>query len=210
MWRNRAARSAGGPLGRTARRLGGGGRAGRACRDDQLALAESLPARGGRGRHGRGERIFVPPGVLPAGSRRAACSASGRPVAWAGDFPASLGIKLASPGKQVVALLGDGAYMFANPTACHFIAENQKLPVLTVIYNNALYGAVRRATLDMYDRRRRGRGGRPAARRSAQLRRSSGSSRRMADTASGWNIRPTCRRRSTCGRRRCAAGSRRW
>ena len=65
-------------------------------------------------------------------------------------FPAALGIKLASPEKQVVALLGDGAYMFANPTACHFIAENQKLPLLTVIYNNALYGAVRRATLDMY------------------------------------------------------------
>jgi acetolactate synthase-1/2/3 large subunit len=65
-------------------------------------------------------------------------------------FPAALGIKLASPGKQVVALLGDGAYMFANPTACHFIAENQKLPLLTVIYNNTLYGAVRRATLDMY------------------------------------------------------------
>jgi acetolactate synthase-1/2/3 large subunit len=66
-------------------------------------------------------------------------------------FPAALGIKLASPGRQVVALLGDGAYMFANPTACHFIAENQKLPLLTVIYNNALYGAVRRATLDMYE-----------------------------------------------------------
>jgi acetolactate synthase-1/2/3 large subunit len=65
-------------------------------------------------------------------------------------FPAALGIKLASPEKQVVALLGDGAYMFANPTACHFIAESQKLPLLTVIYNNALYGAVRRATLDMY------------------------------------------------------------
>jgi acetolactate synthase-1/2/3 large subunit len=65
-------------------------------------------------------------------------------------FPAALGIKLASPGKQVVALLGDGAYMFANPTTCHFIAENQKLPLLTVIYNNMLYGAVRRATLDMY------------------------------------------------------------
>jgi acetolactate synthase-1/2/3 large subunit len=26
----------------------------------------------------------------------------------------------------------------------------RNLPVLTVIYNNALYGAVRRATLDMY------------------------------------------------------------
>jgi len=65
-------------------------------------------------------------------------------------FPAALGIKLASPQKQVVALLGDGAYMFANPTACHFIAQSQNLPLLTVIYNNALYGAVRRATLDMY------------------------------------------------------------
>ena len=65
-------------------------------------------------------------------------------------FPAALGIKLASPEKQVVALLGDGAYMFSNPTACHLIAQTQKLPLLTVIYNNALYGAVRRATLDMY------------------------------------------------------------
>jgi acetolactate synthase-1/2/3 large subunit len=40
--------------------------------------------------------------------------------------------------------------MFANPTACHYTAQMQNLPVLTVIYNNALYGAVRRATLDMY------------------------------------------------------------
>jgi acetolactate synthase I/II/III large subunit len=65
-------------------------------------------------------------------------------------LPAALGIKLASPQKQVVALLGDGAYMFANPTACHMVAETQGLPILSVIYNNALYGAVRRATLDMY------------------------------------------------------------
>ncbi len=65
-------------------------------------------------------------------------------------LPAALGLKLAAPERMVVALLGDGAYMFANPTACHFIAETQALPVLAVIYNNALYGAVRRATLDMY------------------------------------------------------------
>ena len=30
------------------------------------------------------------------------------------------------------------------------VAQVQNLPVLTVIYNNPLYGAVRRATLDMY------------------------------------------------------------
>ena len=65
-------------------------------------------------------------------------------------LPAALGLKLAAPDRMVVALLGDGAYMFANPTACHVMAESQGLPVLAVIYNNALYGAVRRATLDMY------------------------------------------------------------
>jgi acetolactate synthase-1/2/3 large subunit len=63
---------------------------------------------------------------------------------------AALGAKLAAPEKQVIAVLGDGAYMFANPTACHFVGQAHKLPVLSVIYNNALYGAVRRATLDMY------------------------------------------------------------
>ncbi|MDE2581267.1 MAG: thiamine pyrophosphate-requiring protein [Rhodospirillales bacterium] len=63
---------------------------------------------------------------------------------------AALGAKLAVPEKQVIAVLGDGAYMFANPTACHFVGQAHKLPVLSVIYNNALYGAVRRATLDMY------------------------------------------------------------
>jgi acetolactate synthase I/II/III large subunit len=65
-------------------------------------------------------------------------------------FGASLGAKLAAPERQVLSVLGDGAYMFANPTACHYVAQMQNLPVLTVIYNNALYNAVRRATLDMF------------------------------------------------------------
>jgi len=82
------------------------------------------------------------------GSLFAVSSAGG--LGW--GFPASLGAKLASPGKMVVSVLGDGAYMFANPVACHYMAQMQNLPVLTVIYNNALYGAVRRATLDMYEK----------------------------------------------------------
>jgi acetolactate synthase-1/2/3 large subunit len=76
------------------------------------------------------------------------CVSSAGGLGW--GFPASLGAKLASPGKLVLSVLGDGAYMFANPIACHYVAQMQNLPVLTVIYNNALYGAVRRATLDMY------------------------------------------------------------
>jgi acetolactate synthase-1/2/3 large subunit len=80
------------------------------------------------------------------GSLFSVSSAGG--LGW--GFGASLGAKLASPEQQVVSVLGDGAYMFANPTACHYMAQMQRLPVLTVIYNNALYNAVRRATLDMY------------------------------------------------------------
>jgi acetolactate synthase I/II/III large subunit len=66
-------------------------------------------------------------------------------------FGAALGAKLAAPDRLVVATLGDGAYVFANPTACHWVAAKHNLPVLTVVFNNQLYGAVRRATLSMYE-----------------------------------------------------------
>nr|WP_294529514.1 thiamine pyrophosphate-requiring protein [uncultured Rhodopila sp.] len=80
------------------------------------------------------------------GSLFAVSSAGG--LGW--GLPASLGVKLASPGSLVLSVLGDGAYMFANPTACHYVSQMQNLPVLTIIFNNGLYGAVRHATLDMY------------------------------------------------------------
>ena len=63
---------------------------------------------------------------------------------------AALGAKLAAPDQLVVATVGDGAYMFANPTVCHWVADKFDLPVLTVIFNNSRYGAVRRATLSMF------------------------------------------------------------
>ena len=65
-------------------------------------------------------------------------------------FGAALGAKLAAPERLVVATLGDGAYVFANPTACHWVSAVNELPVLVVIFNNGLYGAVRNATLDLY------------------------------------------------------------
>jgi acetolactate synthase-1/2/3 large subunit len=63
---------------------------------------------------------------------------------------AAMGAKLASPDKFVVATLGDGAYMFANPTVAHWVAAKFDTPVLAVVFNNARYGAVRRATLSMF------------------------------------------------------------
>jgi acetolactate synthase-1/2/3 large subunit len=65
-------------------------------------------------------------------------------------FGAALGAKLAAPDKFIVATLGDGAYMFANPTVGHWVAGKYDLPILTIVFNNSRYGAVRRATLSMF------------------------------------------------------------
>lgn len=63
---------------------------------------------------------------------------------------AALGAKLAAPEKTVICAVGDGAYMFGNPTPAHWIAQTQGLPVLFVVFNNARWGAVHRATLSVY------------------------------------------------------------
>ena len=63
---------------------------------------------------------------------------------------AAIGVKLGVPDRLVIATLGDGAYMFDNPTPCHWVSAVQKLPILVIIYNNQMYGAVRNSTLGMY------------------------------------------------------------
>jgi len=63
---------------------------------------------------------------------------------------AALGVKLAKPERQVISILGDGSYIFSNPVAVHHAAQMHRLPTLTVVINNAMWGAVRRATLGMY------------------------------------------------------------
>lgn len=69
-------------------------------------------------------------------------------LGWA--LPAALGAKHAAPDRTVVATVGDGAYFFANPAACHHAATKHDLPVLTVVANNATWGAVDYATRLMY------------------------------------------------------------
>ena len=63
---------------------------------------------------------------------------------------AALGAKLAAPDKFVVATIGDGGMIFANPTACHWVAQSHQLPIAMVIFNNERYGAVRNATMAMF------------------------------------------------------------
>ena len=63
---------------------------------------------------------------------------------------AALGAKLAAPDSFVVATIGDGGMIFANPTACHWVAQAHQLPIAVVIFNNQRYGAVRNATMAMF------------------------------------------------------------
>jgi len=73
-------------------------------------------------------------------------SASG--LGWGAG--AALGAKLARRQSPVMAVLGDGAYMFGNPAAVHHASALHELPVLFVVMNNGMWGAVERSTLAMY------------------------------------------------------------
>jgi len=59
---------------------------------------------------------------------------------------AALGYKLGRPEALVVAAVGDGSYLFGVPSAAHQFSAANRLPFLTVIYNNEGWEAVRRAT----------------------------------------------------------------
>ena len=95
---------------------------------------------------------------------------STRPGSFFGSSPAAglgwgagaaLGVRLAEPDRQVIAVLGDGSYLFSNPVAVHHAAALHRLPVLFVVVNNAMWGAVRRATLGMYPQGEAARSNRP-------------------------------------------------
>lgn len=61
-----------------------------------------------------------------------------------------LGMKLARPEKTVIACMGDGTYIFNNPTACHFVAQAYDLPMLVIICNNATWHASKAATRQVF------------------------------------------------------------
>ena len=75
----------------------------------------------------------------------------GPPVGGLGwSLGAGLGAKLAAPEKDVIVVLGDGAYMFANPIPSHYVATAENLPMLTVVINNSGWEAIRRAVQSVY------------------------------------------------------------
>ncbi|TYC53015.1 thiamine pyrophosphate-requiring protein [Rhodobacterales bacterium] len=65
-------------------------------------------------------------------------------------LPAAMGAQLAEPDRLVFATMGDGSYMFANPTSCHLVAEALGLPVIVLVLNNEEWGAVRHSVIGTY------------------------------------------------------------
>jgi acetolactate synthase I/II/III large subunit len=97
--------------------------------------------------------IFSELGLVPAalrlkGPNRLFSNPHSGGLGWA--LPAALGAQLARPGKLTIAAMGDGSYIFANPVACHQIAEALRLPILIVVKNNAMWNAVRRSVVLAY------------------------------------------------------------
>jgi acetolactate synthase-1/2/3 large subunit len=62
----------------------------------------------------------------------------------------ALGMKLAARERQVICTQGDGAYMFGNPVPAHYVSSAEDLPMLTVVFNNHMWNAVRRNTRDVF------------------------------------------------------------
>jgi acetolactate synthase I/II/III large subunit len=63
---------------------------------------------------------------------------------------AALGVKLARPDATVIATVGDGAYFFGEPLSCLFVQRAHALPMLTVIFNNQQWEAVKSGALAVH------------------------------------------------------------
>lgn len=67
----------------------------------------------------------------------------GSSLGWA--LGAALGTKIADPSRKVVAVVGDGTFVYGCPTAALWASDVQKAPYLVIINNNGMHNATRNA-----------------------------------------------------------------
>ena len=75
-------------------------------------------------------------------------TSGGGSLGWSGG--AAIGAKLARPDALVVALCGDGTYLFSQPATVHWMARRYSTPFLQVIYNNGGWRAPRAGVLALH------------------------------------------------------------
>jgi acetolactate synthase I/II/III large subunit len=84
-------------------------------------------------------RVSRPGGLFGSG---------GGSLGWAGG--GVVGAKLAAPDRTVVALVGDGSYLFGVPASAQWVARRYGTPALTVIYDNRGWRAPKQSTLGVH------------------------------------------------------------
>jgi acetolactate synthase-1/2/3 large subunit len=62
----------------------------------------------------------------------------------------AVGVKLASPDQMVVAVVGDGSFMFGSPPAALYAAQTANAPFLAVILNNGGYNASKLPVVNLF------------------------------------------------------------
>ncbi|MCH8310186.1 MAG: thiamine pyrophosphate-requiring protein, partial [Chloroflexi bacterium] len=72
----------------------------------------------------------------------------GSSLGWA--IGAAMGVKMAEPDKTVVALTGDGAFIYGCPTSTLWTADVYDFPFLTVIYNNQIHNSPKASLIEGY------------------------------------------------------------
>lgn len=72
----------------------------------------------------------------------------GSGLGW--GVPAAIGIRLARAGRRVVAVVGDGAFLFGAPAASLMAAVQADAPVLVVVLQNGGYAASSRPVLELF------------------------------------------------------------
>ena len=72
----------------------------------------------------------------------------GSSLGWNGG--AAIGAKLANPDKTVIALSGDGSYMFSVPSSVHWMARKYKTPFLQIVYSNGGWRSPKMSTLAVH------------------------------------------------------------
>lgn len=75
-------------------------------------------------------------------------SSGGAGLGW--GINAATGAKLARPDADVIAIVGDGCYLFGVPSSAYWVASTYKTPHLTVIYNNGGWHSPKLSTLWVY------------------------------------------------------------
>lgn len=75
-------------------------------------------------------------------------ASGGGSLGWNGG--AAIGVKLAHPDKTVVALCGDGSYMFTVPSSVHWMARRYATPFVQIVYNNGGWKSPKLSTLAVH------------------------------------------------------------